>query len=751
METHDLLVLLKRFDAAWQTQMPPNLKDFLSREIVHSPDLVHELIKRDMEYRWRRAPSTPPDNDAEKTLAVEVLPWRPTLGDYQYCLGEKLKLDWHAPDLIVEEYRIRWVWGDCPTPESLTARYPEQARLLAEQIASVDALLKEPQVTLNHTHWDPDPNQPAQLSMDAICEGDRVDDFQIIMELGKGAFARVFLAQQLSMQRLVALKVGEQKNDESPVLAQLDHPNIVRVYDERTVGGLQMVYMQYVAGGSLRGVVDRLASLGSPQHTYTGQVFLKKVREQTTNDGIHKPATSGLAMDFDWTSTVAWIGARLCDALAHAHARGIIHLDIKPDNILIQPDGNPLLADFNLSQGDENATVQSKNRFGGTIPYMSPEQLESLRDRSTSRQVSTASDLYSLAIVLQLLATGKSPFPITTTSSDMRQVIQTHLEFRQASDGTVAADGMHDSLRCLIHRCLAYDPNRRPPSATWLHRQFELIRQPGYRKLIVLPNDSWLQFIDTWPTVGLLSIGLVSSACLSPLNIWSNHTIAIEGFDRNFFHRVQEPVVNFVLFPAGLIVAWIAIRPIVTTLKRAKRAGPMDQSTRHQAARSALRLPWVMALWVLFLWSSSGLLFPLWNIWGANSQIGINGVLGFVVSQVLHGIVAAIFTLVLLCVGVLRTVYPKLISSEENEAERRELRLLDRALVLGNAIFDVTPLLALLAIALSDQLDKRVFIVLAIVGFLGHLGVSIFVSRIRRWLDWFQIAVGPTSNLSRMP
>ena len=158
-----------------------------------------------------------------------------------------------------------------------------------------------------------------------------------------------------------------------------------------------------------------------------------------------------------------------------------------------------------------------------------------------------------------------------------------------------------------------------------------------------------------------------------------------------------------------------------------------------------------MALWVMLLWSSSGLLFPLWNIWGANSQIGINGVVGFVVSQVLHGMVAAIFTLVLLCVGVLRTVYSMLISSEENEAERQELRLLDRALVLGNAIFEVTPLLALLAIALSDQLDKRVFIVLAIVGFLGHLGVSVLVPRIRGWLDWFQIAVGPTSNLSRMP
>ena len=751
METLDFTQTLNRFEEAWKAPRPPNLEDFLNHEVVHFPDLVHELIKLDMENRWRHAPPNPLDKGGEETLAVGTLPWRPTLSDYQFCFGEKLAIDWHALDLIVEEYRIRWVWGDRPTHESLTARYPEQSPLLVQQIASVDALLKEPRGRLKRPPVEPDPKQLAQLSMAAISEGDRVDDFQIIMELGKGAFARVFLAQQISMHRLVALKIGEQRNDESPVLAQLDHPNIVRVYDERTVGGLQMVYMQYVAGGSLRGVLDRLDSVGSPQHTYTGQVFLKAVRDQTTNDGFHKPTTSNLGMDFDWTSTVAWIAARLCDALAHAHARGIIHLDIKPENILVQPDGNPLLADFNLSQGDESAAVQTNNKFGGTIPYMSPEQLELLKDGRSSRQVNRASDLYSMAIVIQLLATGKSPFPLTTQVVDMRQIIRAHLGYRRSYDRSQEASGMHEALKSLIHRCLEYDPDLRPPSAVWLHRQFELVRQPGYRKLIVLPNDSWLRYLAAWPLLGLLSIGLVSSACLAPLNIWSNHTIAIEGFDRKFFHRIQEPVVNSVLFPAGLIFGWIIIRPIVAALKLAKQSDLMDERIRNQAARRAIRFPWVMALWVMLLWSSSGLLFPLWNTWGANSHIGFNGVVGFVVSQVLHGMVAAIFTLVLLCVSILRTVYPKLISWEENDGQRQELKRLDRALVVGSALFEITPLLALLAIALSDQLDKRVFIVLAIVGFLGHLGVSVFVPRIRGWIVWFQIAVGPTSNLSRIP
>ena len=90
--------------------------------------------------------------------------------------------------------------------------------------------------------------------LEKIHPGDRIDDFELIARLGEGAFAHVFLARQISMQRLVAVKISADHGMEPQTLAQLDHDHIVRVYDQRTVAdsGLRLLYMQYVAGGTLR-------------------------------------------------------------------------------------------------------------------------------------------------------------------------------------------------------------------------------------------------------------------------------------------------------------------------------------------------------------------------------------------------------------------------------------------------------------------------------------------------------------------
>src|SRR6202035_5658991 len=90
--------------------------------------------------------------------------------------------------------------------------------------------------------------------------GDRLDDFYLLTRLGSGAFATVFLARQQSMQRLVALKVSASRGAEPQTLAQLDHPSIVRVFDQRQLpeAGLSLMYMQYVAGGTLQQVIARL-------------------------------------------------------------------------------------------------------------------------------------------------------------------------------------------------------------------------------------------------------------------------------------------------------------------------------------------------------------------------------------------------------------------------------------------------------------------------------------------------------------
>jgi serine/threonine protein kinase len=576
--------------------------------------------------------------------------------------------------------------------------------------------------------------------------GDRLDDFQLLRELGQGAFAKVFLAQQISMQRFVALKVSDQHSKESTVLAQLDHPNIVRVYDERSSNGLQLVYMQYVAGGNLRGVLNQM-HLAEPTRL-TEQDYLDWIWQQSSygSDASEKPTTKYQPMD--WPQLVAWIGAQLAEALAHAHENGILHRDIKPENILLAADGRPLIADFNLSFSEQFAASPNANKFGGTLEFMSPEQVEVLVGTKVPNDVGPASDLYSLSLVLFVLLTGKTRFPKPDFSQSSVRVLGDQLTIRQTIPQTEAWSSETKLIGNLIESGLAYAPQDRPRSAEWFRRQFELCRFAELRALLSPPMESWWGRLSRYPARTMLASGLISSIMMSPLNIWANHTIAIQGFDRAFFHRVEEPVVNIILFPAGVLLAWISLQPIRQAI-RSKHQGLLSERQRGQAAVRCLQFPWMMFILILSIWSGSGIIFPVWNLLGAGSQISAMDVFGFFVSQLLHGTVAACLALVLICLVVFKSIYPLLISRDDSIEERRWLEFTNRFLSNGNSLLQVTPLFALLAIALSEQLNKSIFITLAFVGFVSHVVTSNAVPKIKRWIAWYDLALGPTEELSR--
>src|SRR5205814_339332 len=120
----------------------------------------------------------------------------------------------------------------------------------------------------------------------------------------------------------------------------------------------------------------------------------------------------------------AWIVARLADALQHAHDRGVLHRDVKPSNVLIDRDGQPLLLDFNLAHDVNNA--QARITVGGTIAYMSPEHLRALaaRDPMLGRQVDGRSDIYSLGMVLFEMLAGESPFDLSASYAPLPALIE---------------------------------------------------------------------------------------------------------------------------------------------------------------------------------------------------------------------------------------------------------------------------------------------------------------------------------------
>jgi serine/threonine protein kinase/tetratricopeptide (TPR) repeat protein len=203
--------------------------------------------------------------------------------------------------------------------------------------------------------------------------------YDIEREIGQGAFATVYLARDLKHERKVAVKVlnADPTSDigelrfirEIRTLARLQHPNILPLHDSGHVEALLYYVMPYVSGDTVRDRIDREKQMSIE-------------------------AACSIARD-------------VADALAYAHAQGIIHRDIKPANILLST-GHPILADFGIARAIDLAGVRQLTRTGaaspGTPAYMSPEQLMG------DKELDGRSDTYSLGCVLFEMVTGKQPF-----------------------------------------------------------------------------------------------------------------------------------------------------------------------------------------------------------------------------------------------------------------------------------------------------------------------------------------------------
>lgn len=199
--------------------------------------------------------------------------------------------------------------------------------------------------------------------------------YEIIRPIGYGGMAEVFLAHDQLLDRDVAVKMLrdqflsdkellQQFQREAKSAARLVHPYIINIYDVVSDGSSQYIVMEYVDG-----------------------VTLKEYMQE------HK---LGL-------NTVLEIGVRLADALEHAHSHNVIHCDIKPQNILLEKNLNPKIADFGIAKMVTNQTMVYSKAVMGSVHYISPEQ-------ASGGKITACSDVYSLGIVLFEMLTGKVPY-----------------------------------------------------------------------------------------------------------------------------------------------------------------------------------------------------------------------------------------------------------------------------------------------------------------------------------------------------
>ena len=319
-------VLARQLDAfveAWETTAaPPDLKPFLPESGEIRRLTLVELIKVDLEYRWlsRGCPKRISEYFAEfPELVQNQVP----------C------------DLIYEEFHIRKQSGQQVDAEEYLHAFPGHTA----EIASILNIEQAYETTAFF-------RRAKQQRVAGVAAGDTIDDFELLSELGAGAFAKVFLAKQKSMQRTVAVKISADEGTEPQTLAQLDHDHIVRVYDQRTLPDrkLRLLYMQYIAGGTLQQVIERVRQI--PPEERTGEIILDVVDEGLEKRGDTRPTMSPSRhwlATATWPEAVCWIGSRLARGLDYAHRRGVLHRDVKPANVLLTAEPSPKLADFNIS------------------------------------------------------------------------------------------------------------------------------------------------------------------------------------------------------------------------------------------------------------------------------------------------------------------------------------------------------------------------------------------------------------------
>ncbi len=645
-------------------------------------------------------------------------------------LGDRLTMDQVPLDLVMEEIQLRREAGERPQPAEYAKRFPRLASCLGSLLESVESTR----------------TRGLRGSPEALSIGSQVDDFIVLRELGRGAFAIVYLARQVSMQRLVALKVSRGKGDESVSLARLDHPNIVRVYDQRLIadGDSHLLYMQYVPGGTLADVIQRfrekrrqppsrLDHFGAttPPGRFAairdGGLILDSVDHHLLIASQLVPESSEirhLLAEAPWPTAVAWIGVQLASALDAAHRESVLHRDVKPANVLLTAEGIPKLADFNVSLAGAAGRAGAAATFGGSIAYMSPEHLMAIdcRRRFGPVEVGQPADFYSLAVLLWELWQGERPFAARTGAMCWTEAVEEQLQARSRPlripdrSGSVSERVLERALR----QCLSANPEDRPTSGQELSGRLSLALNPKAAEIFAPELGGWterLVAIKPWFIIG--AVVLVPNIAAGAFNYQYNarEIIARHPELTDTFRRLSF-IVNATFFPLGFLIALILMRPIVKAISEVLSGRPANDWATHQLMSLGRRAALVGGC----LWILGGCVFAVVLSRTDHDFPRIEAV-HFVMSMLICGGVAAVYPYFGVTALATHLYYPVLVRRSLQDASfdhhAEAVRLSSSWFLIQAALI---PMLAIVLLISRDVIAKDVILVAVGASALGLFG-----------------------------
>ncbi|HEV3303243.1 MAG TPA: tetratricopeptide repeat protein [Planctomycetaceae bacterium] len=398
-------------------------------DTVGKSELLSRLIA-DMRVRWRAG---------DKVLAESYIQQHAELQSDDGLLGR----------LVLVEFQLSRECGDHPDRADYCKRFPQAAYRLQDLLGSEphEAETSRPAHGSNSTHLvgSPQTGQNSTASFDqpgrtniraepgvgvAVPLG-RFGGYELLEEIARGGMGIVYKARQIKANRTVALKMilagqlastedVKRFETEASAAATLDHPNIVPIFEVGEHEGRHFYSMGLVDGQSLSDIL---------------------------RDGPLAPKDAARLM------------RQVAHAVEYAHAQGVIHRDLKPQNILLSRDGSPRVADFGLAkQLSGTSELTATGQILGTPNFMSPEQA-----RGDSHAIGPLSDVYSLGAVLYCLLTGRPPFQAANVIETLRQVVTQEPVSPRLLNGAIDLD-----LETITLKCLQKEPAKRYASAAKL-------------------------------------------------------------------------------------------------------------------------------------------------------------------------------------------------------------------------------------------------------------------------------------------
>lgn len=387
-------VLARNYSLLWQRN-PQQLDAYLAQQGELSPAELTAVVRVDLRERWRQGE-------------------RPTAEEYLKRYAQLATNEETAVDIIYAEFLAREARGERPSAAEFASRFPQFAAVLADQIQL-------------HQAFDEAASAPTSTSTDEADGGLRAD-YEILDEIGRGGMGVVYRARQTGLNRLVALKMvrhADLANDEllarfraeAEVVASLHHPHIVQVYDYGEHEGCPYLALELVEGGTLDDHLD-----GKPWQVRHAAQLVEQVAR----------------------------------AVHFAHQHGVVHRDLKPNNLLVSADGDPpqvKIADFGLARifRDRSDGQTQTGALLGTPSYMAPEQA-----LGRQSEIGPATDVYGLGAILYELLCGRPPFRGESAIETLQQVL-----LAEPASIHRVAPGVPRDLATICSKCLERAPGRR--------------------------------------------------------------------------------------------------------------------------------------------------------------------------------------------------------------------------------------------------------------------------------------------------